>query len=66
MMLVAVKQNGINFRRVFWPVSSYITKVWHWVGVQSISPLMMVSKLWPGQNTVCKWQCSSGISKFMP
>jgi len=28
-------------RRVFWPASSYITKVWHWVGVPSISPLMI-------------------------
>jgi len=46
-MLVGVKQNGIKLRRIFWPVSSYITKVWHWVGVPSISPLMMVSKLWP-------------------
>jgi len=43
----------INFRRVFWPVSLYITKVWHWVGVPIISPLMMLSKLWPMQNTVC-------------
>jgi len=40
----------------------YITKVGPWVGVPSISPLMMVSKLWPMQNTMCsKWQCSSGI-----
>jgi len=30
----------------------YITKVWHWVGVPSISPLMMVSKSWSVQNTV--------------
>jgi len=54
-VLVGGKQNGIKLRRIFWPVSSYITKVWHWVGVQSISPLMMVSKLWPMQNrpTVC-------------
>jgi len=53
MMLVVVKQNEINFRRVFWPESSYITKVWHWVRVPSISPLTMVTELWPMQNTVC-------------
>jgi len=64
-VLVVVKENGIHFRRVFSPVSSYITKVWHWVGVPSISPLMMVSKLWPMQNTVWKWQCGSEISKSM-
>jgi len=27
---------------------------------------MMVSKLWPMQNTVCKWQCGSEISESMP
>jgi len=32
---------------------SYNTKVRHWVGAPSISPLMMVSKLWPMQNTMC-------------
>jgi len=31
-----------------------------------VSPLMMVSKLWQMQYTVCKWQCSSGISESMP
>ena len=52
-----------SLRRVFWPVSSYITKVWQWLGVPSISPLMMVSKLCPMQNrpAVCKWQYSAGI-----
>jgi len=48
MMIVVVKQNVIELRRLFWPVSSYSTKVWHWVGVPSISPspLKMVSKYW--------------------
>jgi len=49
-----------------WPVSSYITEVWHWVGLPNISPLMMVWRLWPMQNTVCKWRCRSGISESMP
>jgi len=66
MMIVVVKQNGINWDVFFWPVSSFITKVWQWVGVPSILPLMMVPKLWPMQNTACKWHCSSGISESMP
>jgi len=53
MMLVVVKQHGINWDVFFWPASSCFTKVWHWLGVPSISLLMMVSKLWPTQNTVC-------------
>jgi len=53
MMIVVVKQNGINWDVFFWPVSSFITKVWQWVGVPSILPLMMVPKLWPMQNTAC-------------
>ena len=67
IVFVGVKQNGIKLRRIFLPVSSYITKVWHWEGVPSISPLMVVSKLLPMQNrpTVCKRQCSPGISESM-
>jgi len=64
MMLFVVKQNWNYLRRVFWPVSSYVTNVWHWVGVPSISPLMMAS--WPMQNTLRKWQCSSRIWVSMP
>jgi len=39
MVFVVVQQNWINSDVFFWPASSYITKVWHWVEVQSISPL---------------------------
>ena len=43
---------------VFWPASSYIIMVWHWVEVPSISLVMMASEVSAYmQDTVCKWQC---------